>query len=346
MKILAIETSCDETSLALLECSGPISRPKFKILKHFIASQIKIHEPFGGVVPNLAKREHLINLPVLYKKIFGKPDAEKRLWKQIKFIAVTSGPGLEPALWTGIEFAKSLGKTHKVPVYGANHMEGHLWSFLASKSGEAAVKAGLKKQFPAVALLVSGGHTILLKMAAIDKWKKLGETRDDAVGEAFDKVARILKLPYPGGPQIEKLAKIGNADAIPFPRPMIHDKNYDFSYSGLKTSVLYYLRDNSQAKSEDIAASFQKAAVEVLVFKTTKAAKEFGAKSIIIAGGVASSKYLRAALQAKAKELKIKLFVPEFKLNTDNAGMIGIAGYMNFLRGKKHSLKANGAMEV
>lgn len=123
MKILAIETSCDETSLALLECSGPISRPKFKILKHFIASQIKIHEPFGGVVPNLAKREHLINLPVLYKKIFGKPDAEKRLWKQIKFIAVTSGPGLEPALWTGIEFAKSLGKIHKVPVYGANHME-------------------------------------------------------------------------------------------------------------------------------------------------------------------------------------------------------------------------------
>ncbi len=346
MKMLAIETSCDETSLALLECSGPISRPQFKILKHFIASQIKIHEPFGGVVPNLAKREHLINLPILYKKIFGNKANEKRLLKQIKFIAVTSGPGLEPALWTGIEFAKKLGKDHKIPVYGANHMEGHLWSFLASKNGRAAIKTGLKKQFPAIALLVSGGHTILLKMTAIDKWKKLGETRDDAVGEAFDKVARILKLPYPGGPQIEKLAKSGNADAIPFPRPMIHDKNYDFSYSGLKTSVLYYLRDNPQSKPEDIAASFQKAAVEVLVSKTAKAAKEFGAKSIIIAGGVASSKYLRAALQAKAKELKIKLFVPEFKLNTDNAGMIGIAGYMNFLRGKKHSLKANGAMEV
>lgn len=368
MKILAIETSCDETSLALLECSGPISHPQFKILKHFVASQIKIHEPFGGVVPNLAKREHLINLPVLYKKIFGvqpeingkenaKPGfrlsgrndrrtTEKRLWKQIKFIAVTSGPGLEPALWTGIEFAKSLGKTHKVPVYGANHMEGHLWSFLASKSGKTAVKAGLKKQFPAVALLVSGGHTILLKMTAIDKWKKLGETRDDAVGEAFDKVARILKLPYPGGPQIEKLAKLGNEDAILFPRPMIHDKNFDFSYSGLKTSVLYFVRDNQNAKPEDIAASFQKAAVDVLVAKTKRAAKESKAKSVIIAGGVASSKYLRKALQAMCKELKVKLFVPEHKLNTDNAGMIGIAGYMNHLRGKKHSLKANGAMNI
>lgn len=346
MKILAIETSCDETSLALLDCSGPLSRPKFKILKHFVASQIKIHEPFGGVVPNLAKREHLINLPILYKKIFGKAPNEKRLWKQIKFIAVTSGPGLEPALWTGIEFAKALGKERKVPVYGANHMEGHLWSFLASRNGRLAVEAGLEKQFPAIALLVSGGHTMLLKMTSIDKWKLLGETRDDAVGEAFDKVARILKLPYPGGPQIERLAKLGNENSIQFPRPMIHDKNFDFSYSGLKTSVLYFVRDNPSVKAENIAASFQKAAVDVLVSKTTKATKEFEAKSIILAGGVASSKYLRKELQTKARELKVKLFVPEFKLNTDNAGMIGIAGYMNYLRGKKHSLKANGAMGI
>ncbi len=346
MIILAIETSCDETSLALLECSGPISRPRFKILKHHIASQIKIHEPFGGVVPNLAKREHLINLPILYKKIVGDIKSEEKLWKKIKFIAVTSGPGLEPALWTGIEFAKELGKRRQVAVYGVNHMEGHLWSFLASKNGRMAVKAGLSKQFPAVALLVSGGHTILLKMTAIDKWKKLGETRDDAVGEAFDKVARILKLPYPGGPQIEKLARLGDENSIIFPRPMIHDKNYDFSYSGLKTSVLYYLRDNPQSKPENIAASFQKAAVDVLIAKAARAVKESGAKSIILAGGVASSKYLKKNLQKKARELKVKVFVPEFRLNTDNAGMIGIAGYMNFLRGKKHSLKANGAMEV
>lgn len=346
MLILAIETSCDETSLALLECSGPISRPQFKILKHHIASQIKIHEPFGGVVPNLAKREHLINLPILYKKIVGDSKSEEKLWKKIKFVAVTSGPGLEPALWTGIEFAKELGKRRKVPVFGANHMEGHLWSFLASKNGRMAVKNGLKKQFPAVALLVSGGHTILLKMTAIDKWKKLGETRDDAVGEAFDKVARILKLPYPGGPQIEKLAKTGNENAITFPSPMIHDKNFDFSYSGLKTAVLYFMRDNPAAKPEDVAASFQKAAVDVLISKTAKAVKESGAKSIILAGGVASSKYLKKNLQKRARELKVKMFVPEFRLNTDNAGMIGIAGYMNFLRGKKHSLKANGAMEV
>lgn len=356
MKILAIETSCDETSLAILDCSGPISRPQFKILKHFVASQIKIHEPFGGVVPNLAKREHLKNLPILYKKIFGKGSAEKRIWKQIKFIAVTSGPGLEPALWTGIEFAKTLSKERKVPVYGVNHMEGHLWSFLASKNGRAAVKSGIKNQFPAVALLVSGGHTILLKMTAIDKWKKIGDTRDDAVGEAFDKVARILKLPYPGGPQIERLSKIGNEDAIQFPRPMIHDGSYDFSYSGLKTSVLYFVRDNPNAKPEDVAASFQKAAIDVLISKTARAVKEFSAKggsasggkakSIILAGGVASSKYLKKALRIKARELKVKLFVPEFKLNTDNAGMIGIAGYMNYLRGKKHSIKANGAMEI
>lgn len=346
MKILAIETSCDETSLALLDCSGPILSPKFKILKHFIASQIKIHEPFGGVVPNLAKREHLKKLPILYRKIFGKGSVETKLWKQIKFIAVTSGPGLEPALWTGIEFAKALGKERKVSVYGVNHMEGHLWSFLASKNGRLAVKNGINKQFPAVALLVSGGHTILLRMSAIDKWKKIGDTRDDAVGEAFDKVARILKLPYPGGPQIEKLSKAGNENAIAFPRPMIHDKNYDFSYSGLKTSVLYFMRDNPNTNPADVAASFQKAAVDVLIAKTARAVKETDAKSIILAGGVASSKYLKKALQAKARELKVKLFVPEFKLNTDNAGMIGIAGYMNFLRGKKRSLKANGAMEV
>ncbi|MDO8504588.1 MAG: tRNA (adenosine(37)-N6)-threonylcarbamoyltransferase complex transferase subunit TsaD [Candidatus Liptonbacteria bacterium] len=353
MRILAIETSCDETSLAILEAGGGLRAPKFKVLEHLVASQIKIHEPFGGVVPNLAKREHLKNLPVLYKKIFGPPGVgqapgaeEKKNWKKIDFITVTVGPGLEPALWAGIEFAKKLSKEWKKPLFGANHMEGHLWSFLLNSK-----KIDRKDVFPAVALLVSGGHTILLRMKDLTHWKKLGETRDDAVGEAFDKVARILKLPYPGGPQVEKLA-LRQAQGkhpdgtIVFPRPMIHDKNYDFSYSGLKTSVLYYCRDNPGAKPEDIAASFQNAATDVLVAKAMRATKEFSAKSIIMAGGVAANKYLRKKLGKEAKKYKLNFFVPGFTFNTDNSAMIGVAGYMNKLRGKKYRLVAKGNLGV
>jgi len=352
MRIISIETSCDETSLALLECSGGFRAPKFKILKHLVASQIKVHEPFGGVVPNLAKREHLKNLPVLYKKIFGIGPEEKRNWKKIDLIAVTVGPGLEPALWAGIEFAKKLSKTWGKPLIGSNHMEGHLWSFLISPKG----KIDQKKIFPAVALLVSGGHTILLELKELTKWKRLGETRDDAVGEAFDKVARILRLPYPGGPQIEKLARVGDENSIEFPRPMIHDKNYDFSYSGLKTSVLYYLRDNPTAKPENIAASFQNSATDVLVLKTMRAAKEFSAKggsasggkvkSIILAGGVAANKYLRKKLGGAVKKNKLAFFVPPFEFNTDNAAMIGASAYINYLRKKKYPLRANGGLRI
>lgn len=335
--ILAIETSCDETALALIESNGELKAPKFKVLKNLVASQIAIHRPFGGVVPNLAKREHLKNLPVLFKKLLPaiktrKPD----------LIAVTAGPGLEPALWAGIEFAKKLGKELEVPVFGANHLEGHLYSFLLSKN----YVRQRSSQFPAIGLIVSGGHTTLLLLKDLKARKKLGETRDDAVGEAFDKVARILGLPYPGGPEVENLAKKGDPNAIAFPRPMLHQKNYDFSFSGLKTAVLYYLRDNPKTNKAEVAASFQNAAIDVLVAKTLRAAKEHGAKSILLSGGVAANKALRQALEKEAKKIGAKFFAADFIYNTDNAVMIAVAAYINYLKKKKYSLIARGDMNI
>ncbi|MBU6500217.1 MAG: tRNA (adenosine(37)-N6)-threonylcarbamoyltransferase complex transferase subunit TsaD [Patescibacteria group bacterium] len=347
MKILGIETSCDETGLALLEASGglnpPTGGPKFKILKNFVASQIKIHRPFGGVVPNLAKREHLKNLPILFRKLGG----EKTL-KGVKLLTVTVGPGLEPALWTGINFAKELAKKLKIPLVGANHLEGHLFSFLLPSRSSTAYDSRLLKKniFPAIALIVSGGHTLILNVESFSKWKKIGETRDDAAGEAFDKVARMLKLTYPGGPEIEKLAALGNSFAVTFPRPMLDQKNYDFSFSGLKTSVLYYLRDNPQTIKADIAAGFEQAAIDVLVAKTRRAAEETGAESIILSGGVAANKHLRKALKRTAGIIGTQFLVPDFKYNLDNAAMIAVAGYMAYLRKKKYRLTANGNLNI
>ncbi len=336
MKILAIETSCDDTSLALVRASGGLRNPKFKIVKNLVSSQIKIHRPFGGVVPNLAKREHLKHLPLLFKKI----SSGKNL--KVDAIAVTVGPGLEPALWTGIEFVKELSKTFKKPILPTSHLDGHLYSALLSKKLT-------KKDFPAVALIVSGGHTILLLVKDFAHIKKLGETVDDAAGEAFDKVARMLQLEYPGGPEVEKLAKKGNPAAIAFPRPMLNQKNYSFSFSGLKTSVLYYLRGQklsaiSSKLKANVAASFQKAAVDVLTKKTMRAVEEFGAKSVWLSGGVSANKALRNALAAEAKARKISFLVPDFEFNTDNAAMIAVAAYMNHLRKKKYPLKANGGL--
>lgn len=334
MKILAIETSCDDTSLALVHASGGLSNPKFKIVKNLVSSQITIHRPFGGVVPNLAKREHIKHLPLLLSKLTPKSSKLKA-----DYIAVTVGPGLEPALWTGIEFAKKLSHELHVPILPTSHLDGHLYSTLLS--GKLT-----KKDFPAVALIVSGGHTILLLAKDLAHFKKLGETLDDAAGEAFDKVARMLELQYPGGPEVEKLAKKGSGAAIKFPRPMLNQKNYHFSFSGLKTSVLYYMQNRKLKPGEkaDIAASFQAAAVEVLTKKTMRAAEEFGAKSVWLSGGVSANKALRTALAGEAKKLKMKFFVPSFEYNTDNAAMIGVAAYMNYLRKKKYPLKANGGL--
>ena len=346
LNILAIETSCDESGIALIEAIGGLKQPRFKVSKNLVASQIKIHRPFGGVVPNLAKREHLKNLPILWKKTLGPRSAVPK----IDLVTVTVGPGLEPALWTGVNFAKELAAKYKKPIIGANHLEGHLYSFLLPKKGTGSRASNIKKVFPAIALIVSGGHTILLEMESLAKWRKLGETRDDAAGEAFDKVARLLKLPYPGGPEIQKLAKSGNRSAINFPRPMLHDNSltgkYDFSFSGLKTSVLYYLKNTPKPDKADIAASFEEAAVDVLVQKTIRAAKQFGAKSIMLSGGVASNKLLRKNLATQAKKFSMNFFAPEIKYNLDNAAMIGAAGYFAYLRKKKYKLEARGDLNI
>ena len=352
MKILAVETSCDETAVALIKAGGGLKNPRFKIFKNLVASQVKIHQPFGGIVPNLAKREHLKNLPFLFKKLrasgFKLQDSD--------LIAVTVGPGLEPALWTGIAFINKIraellesrrGPTRKkeIKIVGASHLEGHLYSFLLNREFNGL---NSKNLFPAVALIVSGGHTALILMKNLADYKKIGETRDDAVGEAFDKVARLLNLPYPGGPEIEKLAKRGNAASINFPRPMIGQKNYDFSFSGLKTAVLYYLRDAGKASKADVAASFQAAAFDVLAAKTLLAAKEFRAKSIMVGGGVASSqtlkKYFRARIKKENPELN--LLIPPKKFCLDNAVMIGASAYINYLRKKNYRLKAQANLPI
>ncbi len=356
MKILSIETSCDETAIALIEAKGGLKNPRFKILKNLVASQIKIHQPFGGVVPNLAKREHLRNLPILFKKI---QDSRFKI-QEADLIAVTVGPGLEPCLWTGIGFAKDLAKKLDKPLIGINHLEGHLYSFLLpqkTKSYKLQVTS-YKNLFPAIALIVSGGHTILLLMKDLTHYKKLGETRDDAAGEAFDKVARLLNLPYPGGPHLEKIAKYGGSTSIDFPRPMINQKNYDFSFSGLKTAVLYYLRDQNPKTilKAEVAASFQQAIIDVLTAKTFRAAREFSArggsasggkvKSILLSGGVANNKALRQAFRKESKKKKINFFAPSLEFTTDNASMTAVAAYFSHLKKKKRRLVAQGDLNL
>jgi N6-L-threonylcarbamoyladenine synthase len=377
MNILAIETSCDETGIALVRATGGAASgrsggargavPRFEVVENLVASQIKIHRPFGGVVPNLAKREHLKNLPILFARIVAKH-------KQFKpdLVAVTVGPGLEPALWTGIEFAKVVAKEGKLPLVGANHLEGHLYSFLLPSRSSKSFGAALlpKKIFPAVALIVSGGHTMLLKMDSFSKWEHLGETRDDAAGEAYDKVARLLSLPYPGGPEVEKLAARGNPFAVTFPRPMLDQRNYDFSFSGLKTAVRYYLENAKREKTPsgaphkvnkaDVAAGFEQAVIDVLVAKTRRAAEDHAAESIILTGGVAANRHLRRALERTAGLIHCNFFVPDFKYNMDNAAMIAAAAYMRTLRGgsgaggrgatatraKKYPLVARGDLSI
>ncbi|MBI4160082.1 tRNA (adenosine(37)-N6)-threonylcarbamoyltransferase complex transferase subunit TsaD [Candidatus Wolfebacteria bacterium] len=370
MRVLAIETSCDETAIALLEASGGLKNPRFKILENFVSSQIAIHRPFGGVVPMLAKREHQKNLPLLWRKIMdhesGIRQKNKPIIPNAKFlipdlIAVTVGPGLEPALWTGIEFAKQIHQqltTNKQrrkesKLVGVNHMEGHLYSFLLPSKLTTNYQLLTTKLFPAVALIVSGGHTTLLLLKNLTTYKKLGETRDDAAGECFDKVARLLGLPYPGGPEIEKIAQAGDPCAIPFPRPMLHQKNYDFSFAGLKTAVLYYLRehplkDNSSRFKADVAASFEQAVFDVLIAKTMRAVREHKAKSVILCGGVSASKTLRASFKKAVREKKgTRLVVPDFRFSTDNAAMIGAVGYITLMKnGKDLPLLANGTMEI
>src|SRR3989344_7185269 len=346
MKILAIETSCDETAIALLQINGALEKPDIKVLGNTLLSQVAIHTQYGGVYPNLAKREHEKNLPLLLEQTLkeaGYEMSKARLRTfNIDCIAVTNGPGLEPALWVGINFAEKLGKLWSKPVIAVNHMEGHIYSVLYQDKFSISNSQFSKLELPALALLVSGGHTELVHIKDFGKYEILGQTRDDAVGEASDKTARMLGLPYPGGPQISRLAENSRKrtleDTIKLPRPMIHSKNLDFSFSGLKTAVLYKLKSENRPDigfKEDMARAFEDAAIEVLVEKTRRALLELGgeAKTLIVAGGVSANLHLSRELKKLVGELHdITLCMPPRLLTTDNAIMIGIAAFIRLSR--------------
>jgi N6-L-threonylcarbamoyladenine synthase len=365
MKILSIETSCDETGISIIEAKKSGKNVVFKVLANSLNSQIDIHKEYGGVFPALAKREHQKNLPILFARTIKKAKIiEKNISEKIDLISVTSGPGLEPALWTGIVFAKELSKKYKIPLIPVNHMEGHILSVFAEDKKTFSIP---KIKFPVLSLLISGGHTELVLMKDWRKYQIIGETLDDAAGEAFDKVARMLNLPYPGGPEVSKLAKSGRKylsdekinNKIKLPRPMIHSKNFNFSFSGLKTAALYLIRDlmtenpkilqDEKIKSA-ICAEFENAVIETLVFKTKKAIEKYNAKSLVVAGGVSANKFLKSEIQ-KFKKNKIEVFFPSKSLATDNSVMIGIAGYFRFLdknqKGTKHNkIKAEGGLKL
>lgn len=368
MKILAIETSCDETAIAILDVTSG-KNSKGKLLAHTVASQIELHAQYGGVFPMMAKREHAKNIfPVFIEtlkksKMFSslkKPEKipvekiKKILAREndlgeifttqlpnikkpkIDKIAITVGPGLTPALWVGISFAKALSTAWSIPIVPVNHMEGHLLSTLITDSKKSFKLSSSDFKLPVISLLVSGGHTEIVLFKKIGKYKIVGQTRDDAAGEAFDKVARMLGLTYPGGPQISKLANEFRSKKIEsktkLPRPMMHSKDFDFSFSGLKTSVLYLLRDLGKIdenKKMEIACEFENSVIDVLVHKTFSAVKKYGAKSIIIGGGVSANKELQKRFKLEAKKLKIPVYFPEKNLTSDNAIMIAIAGYFN-----------------
>ena len=347
MFILGIETSCDDTAIALIEATGDLKEPHFKKIASVISSQIKVHKKFGGVVPILAAREHQKNIFPVLKRLAKQSNLTlEEIASKTDLIAVTYGPGLKPALLIGVNFARTISFLWNKPLLGVNHLEGHLFANFIDFDFKTAPKL-----FPALCLLVSGGHTQIIYLQSFIKYKLLGETLDDAAGEAFDKVARLLNLGYPGGPFISKAATYGNASKYPFPRPMLDKPNYDFSFSGLKTAVLYTVQKlNIKPKPYDItkkpnkivadlAASFETAVVDTLVTKTIKAAKEKKVKSVWIGGGVSANTKLREVLGERLKKEipNIQYFVPPMALTTDNALMIAAAAYLKHLEGDKSS---------
>jgi len=382
MRVLGIETSCDETAVCLIEADGNFGADfEFKILGNALYSQAKLHEQYGGVFPNLAKREHAKNLVPLLEQVltqigatsgqtplpnelqtlltreaelfellveffkkYGKPD--------IDHIAVTYGPGLEPCLWVGINFAKALSLAWNIPIVAVNHMEGHVVLSLMEKEHLAEF------EFPLLALLISGGHTELVLSREWMNYEVVGRTRDDAAGEAFDKVARLLGLPYPGGPEISKLAKVARAEnsasEFSLPRPMLHEDNLDFSFSGLKTAVRKIVDANPDLSLDDKAAlarEFEDSVADVLVEKTMRAIDQFGSNTLVVGGGVSANIYIRErlayALQNEGEPAK--LLVPPPELATDNALMIALAGYFHALNkefASAENLQANGNLSL
>lgn len=326
MLTLAIETSCDETSCAVVKDGR-------EVLSNIISSQIEIHKKFGGVVPEIASRKHIESINNILQEAL---DTAGVGFKDLDLISVTQGPGLVGALLVGLSAAKALAFGLDIPIIGVNHIEGHVCAnFIEHKTLEP----------PFTCLIVSGGHSYLVQANNYTDYELVGRTRDDAAGEAFDKVARSIGLPYPGGPHIDKLAKIGNKEAIHFPRVIIDEHTYDFSFSGLKTAVLNHINQASQkgeeSKKEDIAASFQQAVLDVLVDKTFRLAKERSSNKIVIAGGVAANEGLREMMEERGKKEGIEIFYPSRILCTDNAAMIGAAGYFSYISGRRSDLGMN-----
>jgi N6-L-threonylcarbamoyladenine synthase len=399
MRMLAIETSCDETAVAIVEGTGDEKSATFKVLGNALLSQT-IHAQYGGVFPALAKREHAKNLvPILEAALEEAellredtqalaPEARDEIAQilarepglaeaffafitetepaAVDAIAVTSGPGLEPALWVGINFAKALARAWDKPLLAINHMEGHLIAALASgnhvapSSGDndASEEFSISNvQFPMLALLISGGHTELVLMKEWLTYKLLGQTRDDAVGEAYDKVARMLALPYPGGPEVSRLAELSrtakSTPSVRFPRPMLDSNSCDFSFAGLKTAVLYLLKERGQVSEEEkqhIAHEFENAVADVLWAKTARALEESGAETLVIGGGVSANAHIRRTFTENIQKefAHVALRIPSSALTTDNAIMIGLAGFYRALRGGEYvsEIKAEGNLSL
>ncbi len=324
--ILAIESSCDETAAAVV-------RNGREVLSNIIYSQIELHKLYGGVVPEIASRKHIEKINQVIEEALK--EAEVTL-DDLDAVAVTYGPGLVGPLLVGVSEAKAISYAKQLPLVGVHHIEGHISAnYIENKDLEP----------PFLCLVVSGGHTHLVRVNDYGKYEILGRTRDDAAGEAFDKVARAIGLGYPGGPKIDALAKEGNPDAIPFPKAKIADAPYDFSFSGLKSAVLNYL-NSCKMKGEDInradvAASFQKAVVSVLIDHAMSAVKNTGMKKLALAGGVASNSALRAAAEKACEQNGVQLYRPSPILCTDNAAMIGAAGYYDYINGVRHGLDLN-----
>jgi len=315
--ILAIESSCDETAASIVENGR-------NVLSNIISSQIEIHKEFGGVVPEVASRKHIENINDVVMEALEKANVSHA---ELDAIAVTYGPGLVGALLVGINFAKGLSYAWQKPLIGVNHIEGHICAnYIENKELEP----------PFVCLVASGGHTHLVYVKDYGEYEIMGKTRDDAAGEAYDKIARAIGLGYPGGPLIDKVSKLGNKEAIKFPRAIINDNTLDFSFSGLKSSVLNYIHNKEQKNEkiivEDVAASFQESVVDVLVSKTIKAAQNKNCKVIALAGGVASNSRLRERMQEECSKYNYEFLKPSPIFCTDNASMIGCASYYKYLK--------------
>lgn len=330
MLILGIESSCDETGLALYD-----TERGGHLLAHALHSQILMHRDYGGVVPELASRDHIRRIVPLLRSVLSKSGHSL---SSLNAIAYTQGPGLAGALLVGASFAEGLAASLGIPSLPVHHLEGHLLSPLLSSN---------PPHFPFVALLVSGGHSQLMRVTSVGHYELLGETLDDAAGEAFDKTAKLLGLPYPGGPELARLAESGRPDVFKLPRPMLHSGDLNFSFSGLKTAVLTKVRELGQPNEQqraDIARGFQDAIVEVLVKKSLRAVKESGLNQLVVAGGVGANQELRRQLDAKAGKGRLSVFYPELEFCTDNGAMIALAGALRLEAGV--SLKPAGAFAV